>query len=408
MMTFGEDNHSMITNDTLKLTLGNNESNANANNETKNSSSENVTNSSIGNELKFYHDFMESNKEFLEKMGFKDISFDPIFELEREVNPINANAYLCEICKKEISRFFSKNKNCKFCGCSLCDKCSNLKRKMPKSNSANLSTICLICDKKFNNFESHTDFKEKLIRKEFEISEANQKLESVSLMHSEQLDEMNKLKEQIMRKKRESETKEEMIQGEIKIVKSKADEICDQSERSSMKINEAINFLKSFDEKKKQKEKEYNTILRDREDIAYQFEQKQNYLNDILAKINQLSMTLKNHEQNIEQKENEMMKKQTGNKKLDNLLKEKMINQRKNFDELTRISMKHSVGPCSAVSNTKSFHQSRSLSETIIINPSKVMREIYKEPLLPKDHKKDGAVKKFVMYMGSKIFIKDK
>ncbi len=53
---------------------------------------------------------------------------------------------------------------------------------------------------------------------------------------------------------------------------------------------------------------------------------------------------------------------------------------------------------------------SSSSDETsIIINPSKIIKEIYKEPLLEtkKDENKKGVIKNLVMYLGSKIFIKD-
>jgi hypothetical protein len=62
----------------------------------------------ISVENKFYYEFMEGNKEFFEKIGFKDISNDSIFSLEDEVEQIRSNK--CEICRKEISRYFSKDK----------------------------------------------------------------------------------------------------------------------------------------------------------------------------------------------------------------------------------------------------------------------------------------------------------
>jgi hypothetical protein len=44
----------------------------------------------------------------------------------------------------------------------------------------------------------------------------------------------------------------------------------------------------------------------------------------------------------------------------------------------------------------------------IIINPSKMIEEIYREPLIQKtlidDKKKGGIFKRFVMYVGSKLF----
>ncbi len=62
-------------------------------------------------EQKFYHEFMDNNKEFFEKIGFKDISNDKIFFLSEEQKPRkNANFNMCDICRKEISRFFSTSK----------------------------------------------------------------------------------------------------------------------------------------------------------------------------------------------------------------------------------------------------------------------------------------------------------
>lgn len=60
---------------------------------------------------KFYTEFMENNKLFFEQIGFKDISDDPIFSLKEEVQmKIDSNMKECEICQKDISRIFSKNK----------------------------------------------------------------------------------------------------------------------------------------------------------------------------------------------------------------------------------------------------------------------------------------------------------
>ncbi len=50
--------------------------------------------------------------------------------------------------------------------------------------------------------------------------------------------------------------------------------------------------------------------------------------------------------------------------------------------------------------------ESNEKDETIIINPSKVMKEIYSEPLVG-NGKKDGAFKRFILYMGNKIFINE-
>jgi hypothetical protein len=61
------------------------------------------------NKHKFINEFMEVNKEFFEKIGFKDISNDPIFELSNEVEPAK-NSKNCSTCTKELSNFFSKGK----------------------------------------------------------------------------------------------------------------------------------------------------------------------------------------------------------------------------------------------------------------------------------------------------------
>jgi hypothetical protein len=333
-------------------------------------------------ETKFYYEFMKMNKELFEKLGFKDISSDPIFNLEVEVDP-KKGVNNCEICKKEISRFFSKNKSCKFCGYILCDKCSTLKRKIPKSNSEKTSIICTNCDNKFINYELHNNFKENLTQKEFEIKELNQKLEKLSLIYSDQLDTINKLNESIMKRKRENETKEDILTTEIKLLKNRTEEICVQSEKSTLKINESQNILKVLEEKKKLKDQEYNDIQKDREEITFEFERRQSYMNEVLTKINGLSISIKNHQQQNIEKEKEL-KKETGNKHLDMLLKEKIQKQR------------------SSISNSSSMNET-----TIIINPSKILKEVYTEPLLKKDVKKEGNFKKFIMYLGSKILIKD-
>ena len=103
-----------------------------------------------------------------------------------------------------MKKYFSK-----FCGCILCDSCSNLKRKLPKAEF--ICTICQFCENKFLNFQLHQEFTEKLSRKELEISETNQKLEKFTLLYSEQLDEIRKLNESKARKKKENEIKEEML-----------------------------------------------------------------------------------------------------------------------------------------------------------------------------------------------------
>jgi hypothetical protein len=51
----------------------------------------------------------------------------------------------------------------------------------------------------------HQEFKDKLLTKELEISEFTQKLEKLSLIYSEKLDDINKENEIIFKKKRENE-----------------------------------------------------------------------------------------------------------------------------------------------------------------------------------------------------------
>jgi hypothetical protein len=55
---------------------------------------------------------MSSNREIFERIGFKDITNDPIFELTDEVE-INkyVNMNICEICNREITRIFSRAKS---------------------------------------------------------------------------------------------------------------------------------------------------------------------------------------------------------------------------------------------------------------------------------------------------------
>lgn len=57
-----------------------------------------------------YENFMNINKDFFSKIGFKDISDDPIFKLDKEA-PKNSMTSGCEICLKEFSRFFKRVRN---------------------------------------------------------------------------------------------------------------------------------------------------------------------------------------------------------------------------------------------------------------------------------------------------------
>jgi hypothetical protein len=78
---------------------------------TTTTTTQNFTSSEIKRESKFYHEFMVTNKDYFERIGFKDISDDAIFDLDAEMEmKKNVNLYECEICKKEISRIFTRNK----------------------------------------------------------------------------------------------------------------------------------------------------------------------------------------------------------------------------------------------------------------------------------------------------------
>jgi len=53
---------------------------------------------------------MNLNKDFFSKIGFKDISNDPILSLVREVEK-NEITPECEVCHKEFPRFFKRIRN---------------------------------------------------------------------------------------------------------------------------------------------------------------------------------------------------------------------------------------------------------------------------------------------------------
>ena len=65
-----------------------------------------------------------------------------------------------------------------------------------------------------------------------------------------------------------------------------------------MKISENINYLKKLDETKVVKETEFKGIQQDREIIALDYETKFNTYNELSSKINSLSISIKNFEQN--------------------------------------------------------------------------------------------------------------
>lgn len=172
------------------------------------------------------------------------------------------------------------------------------------------------------NISIHNKFKEDLVKKEFEISEMNQKLESLSLTCSEQLEEINKLNDKIISKKKEQNLKEEVLNNEITTLKYREVEIASNSEKATLKINEAITVLKNLDEKKNNLEKQLANVQKDREDITFDSDYRKIFFDDLNKKINELSIKIKNFEQEKIKKTTE-----TGNSKLDFLLKEKMIIQ---------------------------------------------------------------------------------
>lgn len=158
-----------------------------------------------------------------------------------------------------------------------------------------------------------------MVKKEFEISESNQKLESLSLTCSEKLDEINKLNDKIISKKKENNLKEEVILSEINSLKFRESEISSNSEKTNLKINEAILKLKTLDEKKNLLVKKLGVVQKEREDISFDFDYRQNYFNDLHKKINELSIKIKNFEQ-----EKITKARKTGNSKIDLLLREKI------------------------------------------------------------------------------------
>ena len=135
-------------------------------------------------------------------------------------------------------------------------------------------------------------------KKEFEIIEINQKLERNSLIYSEQLDEINKLNDMNIKNERDNHNKEEILKNEINSLKSRITEISTECEKYSLKISENINYLKKLDETKVIKETEFKGIQHDREIIALDYETKFNKYNELSSKINSLSISIKNFEQN--------------------------------------------------------------------------------------------------------------
>jgi hypothetical protein len=112
------------------------------------------------------------------------------------------------------------------------------------------------------------------------------------------MDEINKLNDLTVKYERDFKNKEEIIQNEIGSLKQRINEISSECEKNSLKINENITYLKKLDETKLNKENEFKNIQQDRENIALEYEKKLNIHNDILAKINSLSISIKNFDQN--------------------------------------------------------------------------------------------------------------
>lgn len=112
------------------------------------------------------------------------------------------------------------------------------------------------------------------------------------------MDEINKLNDLTVKYERDFKTKEEIIQNEIHSLKQRINEISSECEKNSLKINENITYLKKLDETKLTKENEFKTIQQDRENIALEYERKSNIHNEIISKINSLSISIKNFDQN--------------------------------------------------------------------------------------------------------------
>jgi len=147
----------------------------------------------------------------------------------------------------------------------------------------------------------------------------NQKLESLSLTCSEQLDEMNKLNDKIIANKKGNSLKEDVIQHEISALKFREVDISNNSQKVNLKINEAMNILKTLDEKKNNLERQLANVQREREEISFDFDNRQNFFHDLNRKISEMSIKIKNFEQEKAKKA-----RQTGNSKLDFLLREKI------------------------------------------------------------------------------------
>ncbi len=106
-------------------------------------------------------------------------------------------------------------------------------------------------------------------------------------------------------------------------MKFKEKGISANSERINNLINEAISQLKKLDEKKILLEKQVQNLQNDREDCVMDYENKQNYLEDLNRRINEMSIKIKNFN-NEREKIKKSKSGKTGNEKLDLLISQKM------------------------------------------------------------------------------------
>ncbi|KAL4482917.1 hypothetical protein ABPG74_018943 [Tetrahymena malaccensis] len=86
----------------------------------------------------------------------------------------------CIVCKKQFSMMKSA-KNCKFCGCTVCEECSPKKRANPKQKSE-FVRICDICDEKYLRAFLSSDFKlqKNLLQDEIKrLEEENKKMKEI-------------------------------------------------------------------------------------------------------------------------------------------------------------------------------------------------------------------------------------
>lgn len=233
-----------------------------------------------------FSDFMTNNRDFFERIGFKDITNDPIFYRTTDAEPEDAKAPECKICLEQLSSMFTKQKHCKYCGSYLCNACSK--------NQRNSKTICEICIDKFENFQIHQNFKQSLIDKELSIKEVSQKIERLSLFNSEQLEEIQKIRNSIDGEKQRFKTAIEDLNEQIGQVRRSGQESEGESSRMTEKINQKINELKQVDAEKNDLELKYNEKDKQREELYCDIEKANKRLEDLTQSNQELSIAINN------------------------------------------------------------------------------------------------------------------